>query len=118
MITILTWGQGKRTVYPEVDWVVNCLNLDNPPATLWNLDGRDVELRIYMVWQLNTFKTRGAWFNRVESTLLDAASKAPSLTIGFYCFGGRHRSVSIAELMKKIFQKKGYRVAIKHLELQ
>lgn len=118
MITILTWGQGKRKTYPEVDVEVSCLGLDNPPIALWSLDGRDVELRMCIAWQLASNKQRGAWFGRVEAGLLKCAKEFENLRIGFYCFGGRHRSVAIAELMTKVFKKNGYRVSVNHLELR
>lgn len=117
MITILTWGQTKRDTYPKVHVEVSCLGLDNPPLAMWNLDGRDVELRTFIAFQISFNKQRQSWFNRVEDELLKLAAKNTDLSIGFYCHGGRHRSVSVAELIKKILRKQGYKVAIRHLEL-
>ena len=37
-----------------------------------------------------------------------------SLVIGFGCTGGRHRSVTFAELFRKRLAQKGYRVSVSH----
>lgn len=118
MITIVTWGRGKRQTDPEVDWIVSCLRLDNPPSALWTLDGRDIELRQYIASQISFKPKLSSWFSGLENQLVGEASKGKDITIGFYCHGGRHRSVSVAELMKKIFRKRGFEVKIQHLELQ
>ncbi|MEP3345858.1 MAG: RNase adapter RapZ [Litoreibacter sp.] len=40
------------------------------------------------------------------------------LTIGLGCTGGKHRSVAVAEMMGKALANKGWRVSIRHRELE
>ena len=40
-----------------------------------------------------------------------------SLVIGFGCTGGRHRSVTFAELFRERLVRKGYRVSVSHRDV-
>jgi RNase adapter protein RapZ len=117
MITILTWGQSKRKDYPKTDLTVDCLNLDNPPQVLWGLDGRAAEIRIAIAGQLVREPKLTRWFGAVQRIILRKAENTQDLTIGFFCQGGRHRSVSIAEMTRQILCNKKFYVNVQHLEL-
>lgn len=117
MITILTWGQSKRKDYPEVDVIMNCLSLDNPPSVLWSLDGRSMEVRGYIVNQIVRNKTHGTWFDDSERFILKHAKENADFKLGIYCSGGRHRSVSVAEVIAQILRNKKFDVTLTHMEL-
>lgn len=117
MITILTWGKSKRSVYPDTDLKVDCHCLTNPPSVLWSLDGRSSEVRQYIVDELVRDSKLNKWFNAVERAILKYAEKHPDFSLGFFCQGGRHRSVSMAELLSQILRNKKFEIEITHMEL-
>lgn len=118
MITIITWGQSKRKDYPKTDITVDCLSLNNPPQILWGLDGRSAEIRICIAGQLVHEPKLARWFGNVQRAIVKRAELDPDLSVGFYCQGGRHRSVSVAEMTRQILLNKKVEVEIQHLELQ
>lgn len=117
MITILTWGQGKRTTYPKTHLSVDCQDLTNPPMVLWGLDGRSSEIRIAIAGQLVREPKLARWFGNLQRTIVRKAELDPNLIVGFYCHGGRHRSVSVAEMTKQILCNRKFDVSVQHLEL-
>jgi UPF0042 nucleotide-binding protein len=46
-----------------------------------------------------------------------AAEGKAHLTIGVGCTGGRHRSVTVAELIGKRYEKQGYYTVVRHRDL-
>lgn len=111
----------KRGVPRGVDMILDCRFLNNPywQANLRALDGRSEAVSAYVA-QDDRFK---AFFEKVSdlvNLLLPAYSSEGKahFSIGFGCTGGQHRSVSVAEKLAKALADAGWRVSIRHRELE
>ena len=75
-----------------------------------------------MARYIRSFPQTGEFLRRVESLL---AYLIPHyiregksyLTIALGCTGGRHRSVALAEVIRRSLQKKGYAAKVVHRDL-
>ena len=111
----------KRGIPTGVDMVLDVRFLRNPhwdPA-LRPLDGRDPAVAAHMAAD-----PRFAPFLAQLMTLVDfllPAYQAEGKTyfaLAFGCTGGRHRSVALAEKLAETLANKGWRVSIRHRELE
>lgn len=110
----------KRGAPREADMVIDCRFLRNPH---WNerlrpLDGRDPEVDAFVAAD-PLFE---AFFERLSelAVLLLPAYKAEGkayFCIGLGCTGGRHRSVALAERLAGRLAAAGWRVNVRHREL-
>ena len=111
----------KRGIPRGVDMVFDCRFLRNPhwdPA-LRALDGRTSAVQDYIAGDERT----EPFFTRVDDLvqlLLPAYREEGKahLAIAFGCTGGRHRSVAMTERLSKTLAKAGWRVSIRHRELE
>lgn len=111
----------KRGVPHGVDMVFDCRFLQNPhwQQELRALTGRDTEVAEYV----SADGKFSGFFEKVEElvTFLLPAYREEGkayLTIAFGCTGGKHRSVAVTEMLGKALANKGWRVSIRHRELE
>jgi UPF0042 nucleotide-binding protein len=111
----------KRGAPREADMVIDCRFLRNPhwDATLRPRDGRDADVDAYVAAD-PLFEP---FFERLSelATMLLPAYKAEGKAyfgIGLGCTGGRHRSVAMAERLARRLASEGWRVNVRHRELE
>jgi UPF0042 nucleotide-binding protein len=111
----------KRGIPRGVDTVFDCRFLRNPhwEATLRPLDGRDPRVQAY----IDEDPRSAVFFDKVRDlveTLLPAYTEEGKayFSIAFGCTGGQHRSVAMAERLANTLAKAGWRVSIRHRELE
>ncbi len=105
-LTLVTFGY-KNSVPPRgATVVVDCRELRNPHSDpkLRDLDGRDVNVQTYVALDPR--------FGPLMAYAMERARFGG--TIAFGCYGGRHRSVAMAELVRKWMNDIGYKATIKH----
>jgi UPF0042 nucleotide-binding protein len=71
---------------------------------------------------IRSFTQTGEFLRRIESLLLylipHYIQEGKSyLTVALGCTGGRHRSVALAEIIKRAVKKKGYSAKVVHRDL-
>lgn len=117
-IISFAYGQGLPA---GLDFVFDCRLLRNPHwnDTLRPLTGRDEEVQAYV----GSDPLHDQFRNHVMGLLAMTCERAreegrASVSLGFGCTGGRHRSVAMAEMVGKALAKEGRRVSIRHRELQ
>lgn len=108
MITLLSFGH--KFGVPAADRTADCRSLRNPhhDPKLKPLTGRDKAIRDFVAADGKT----SALVARVLSVATDGE------TIAFGCFGGRHRSVAVAEMVGEALKAQGHEVTIHHRELR
>lgn len=111
----------KRGMPRGVDMVFDVRFLANPywEEALRGLNGMDAAVQDYV----RRDPRFDAFFAKIEElTLLllpayrDEGKK--HLSIAFGCTGGQHRSVSLAEILSKALAEHGWRVSIRHREME
>ncbi|MEM7743383.1 MAG: RNase adapter RapZ [Pseudomonadota bacterium] len=111
----------KRGTPHGADMVLDCRFLRNPywDETLRALDGRDQRIQSFVMGDL----LYEPFFEKLQdmvTTLLPAyrdEGKA-HFTIALGCTGGRHRSVTVAEMLSRQLAQDGWTVSIRHSELE
>lgn len=111
----------KRGLPRGVDMVFDCRFLSNPhwQPELREKDGRDPAVAAHVEADPR-FAPFFAQVHGLVASLLDAfvdEGKA-SLTIGFGCTGGRHRSVALVEKLAQALAAGGWQVSKRHRELE
>jgi UPF0042 nucleotide-binding protein len=111
----------KRGAPREADMVIDCRFLRNPhwDPDLRPLDGRDPRVDAHVAAD-PLFE---AFFTRLSelAVMLLPAYKAEGKAyfgIGLGCTGGRHRSVALAERLARRLAAEGWRVNVRHRELE
>ena len=111
----------KRGIPRGVDMVFDCRFLRNPhwEPELRGRDGRDPAVRGYIEADPRTdpFFARVAELTEMLLPAYKEEGKA-HLSIAFGCTGGQHRSVAMAEKLANTLAKAGWRVSIRHRELE
>jgi UPF0042 nucleotide-binding protein len=111
----------KRGLPQDLDTVFDVRFLANPHwnAVLRPLDGRDPEVAEHVQADPRFIPFFGA-MTELLTFLLPAyqAEGKPHITIGFGCTGGQHRSVTLAEITANALAEAGWRVSIRHRELE
>lgn len=111
----------KRGAPHEADMVMDCRFLRNPywQAELRTLDGRDARIQGF-VREDPLFAT---FFDKLCEMLLmllpaykDEGKAYFCVALG--CTGGRHRSVTVSELLSEHLRERGWPVALRHRELE
>jgi UPF0042 nucleotide-binding protein len=111
----------KHGLPPTLDMAFDVRFLRNPhwAPRLRPLTGRDAEVASYVAADAN----HDAFHGRVRDLLLSLlpayrGERRAHLAIGFGCTGGRHRSVAVAESMAAALAEAGWRVSIRHRDLE
>lgn len=110
MITFISFAY-KYGVPEEADAVFDCRSIPNPhnQPSLRVLTGRQKEVQDYIELSAKT--------EEILSRATKAIMSDNAQTVAFGCYGGRHRSVAVAELLAKVANRYGLAVTIKHREL-
>lgn len=110
----------KRGVPRGIDMVFDVRFLRNPywSENLRHLNGTDAEVAAY-VTDDPRFDDFFAHIEQLTRLLLPAYREEGKshLSIGFGCTGGQHRSVTLAEKLSHALAEDGWRVSIRHREL-
>ena len=112
MLKIVTYGvMGKRKPPPGIAHRFDCRSLRNPHSQrdLRDLDGRDVRVQAFVLGDPDAPELL-----RKAST---AAHADPNGTIAFFCHGGFHRSVAMAEILATTLRVDGVSVQVEHLAI-
>src|SRR6266481_1596956 len=116
LVSIVSFGY-KAGVPNDADLVFDVRFLPNPHFVpqFRRLTGRHPQVAEY----IRSFPQTQEFIDRISQLLIylipHYVSEGKSyLTIGFGCTGGQHRSVMIAEEVKKRLTKPGYRVKVTH----
>ena len=104
------YSQGRA---PNGAVELDCRPLRNPhhSPTLRSLTGLDAAVQDYV--------RVDPGYADLEKAAIDAASTcAGGVTIAFGCFGGKHRSVAVAEMTARRLRESGFHVEIEHTALR
>lgn len=111
----------KRGAPREADMVIDCRFLRNPHwvATLRAMDGRDAPVDEYIA-QDPLFSPFFDKLSELAIMLLPAykAEGKAYFCLALGCTGGRHRSVALAERLARRLIEEGWRVNLRHRELE
>jgi UPF0042 nucleotide-binding protein len=119
LISVVSFGY-KYGVPVDADLIFDVRFLPNPhfvPA-LRKFSGRDAKVRRF----IRSFPQTGEFLRRMESLLAylmpHYIEEGKSyLTIAFGCTGGKHRSVMLAEEIKKALEKRKYATKVFHRDI-
>ncbi len=119
-ISLVTFGFKYGIPY-DADLIFDVRFLQNPNfiRELKPLSGRDEKVKKYLFENKNTkiFIGKLNEFLGFLMPLFEREGKS-YLTIGIGCTGGRHRSVAVAEEIKKVLGGMGYEITIRHRDIK
>lgn len=120
MVSVVSFGY-RYGVPSDADLVFDVRFLPNPHFVprLRPYTGKDPKVRQY----IRSFPQTGEFLRRIESLLTYLIPHyiregKSYLTIAFGCTGGKHRSVMMAESVKKALEKHGYSSKVVHRDLE
>lgn len=120
IISCLSFGF-KYGVPDEADLVFDVRFLPNPfyIAELKHKTGEEQEVRDYVMDSEISVQFKDKLFDMIEFLVPQYISEGKSqLVIAFGCTGGRHRSVTFAEMTNDFLNKKGYNSHVLHRDSQ
>jgi UPF0042 nucleotide-binding protein len=119
LVSVVSFGY-RYGIPAEADLVFDVRFLPNPHFVprLRPFSGKDPRVARY----IRSFTQTGEFLRRIESLLLylipHYIQEGKSyLTVALGCTGGRHRSVALAEIIKRAVKKKGYSAKVVHRDL-
>jgi UPF0042 nucleotide-binding protein len=119
LVSVVSFGY-RYGIPPDADLVFDVRFLPNPHFVprLRPFSGKDPRVARY----IRSFTQTGEFLRRIESLLLylipHYIQEGKSyLTVALGCTGGRHRSVALAEIIKRAVKKKGYSAKVVHRDL-
>jgi UPF0042 nucleotide-binding protein len=119
LVSLVSFGF-KYGVPTDADLMFDVRFLPNPHfvSKLREYTGRDAKVRRY----ISSFPQTGEFLRRMQSLLTylipHYIEEGKSyLTIAFGCTGGKHRSVMMAEWLKKALEKKGFSTRVVHRDI-
>jgi RNase adapter protein RapZ len=119
LVSVVSFGY-RYGIPAEADLVFDVRFLPNPHFVprLRPFSGKDPRVARY----IRSFPQTGEFLRRIESLLLylipHYIKEGKSyLTVALGCTGGRHRSVALAEVIKRAVKKKGYSAKVVHRDL-
>jgi UPF0042 nucleotide-binding protein len=119
LVSTVSFGY-RYGVPTDADLVFDVRFLPNPHFVprLRKYNGKDPKVRRY----IRSFPQTGEFLKRIEGLLAYLiphyiAEGKSYLTIAFGCTGGKHRSVMLAEAVKKALQKHGYTAKVVHRDI-
>ncbi len=120
LISVVSFGY-KYGVPIDADLIFDVRFLPNPHFVpgLKKFTGRDAKVRRF----IRSFPQTGEFLRRMESLLAYLmphyiAEGKSYLTIAFGCTGGKHRSVMLAEEIKKALEKRKYSSKVIHRDIE
>ena len=120
IISCLSFGF-KYGVPDEADLVFDVRFLPNPfyVADLKHKTGEEQEVRDYVMDSEISVQFKDKLFDMIEFLVPQYISEGKSqLVIAFGCTGGRHRSVTFAEMTNDFLKEKGYNSHVLHRDSQ
>lgn len=118
-ISVYSFGF-KYGIPPDADIVMDVRFLPNPNyvSSLHSKTGLMSEVRNYVMKSKGAKEFSTQFFSLVSNCLPRYLSEGKShLTIAIGCTGGRHRSVTLAELLTRYLKEKKYPVTIHHRDI-
>ncbi len=119
MVSLISFGF-RFGVPSDIDLVFDVRFLPNPNyvASLKHKSGRDAKVKRF----LPRYPQTSEFMDRLMSLLLFLMPQyihegKSYLTIGIGCTGGQHRSVALAEEVKKILEDEGYQTRLVHRDI-
>jgi UPF0042 nucleotide-binding protein len=119
LVSLVSFGY-RYGIPADADLVFDVRFLPNPffVPRLRPFSGKDPRVARY----IRSFPQTGEFLRRVESLLLylipHYIQEGKSyLTVALGCTGGRHRSVALAEVIRRAIKKKGYSAKVVHRDL-
>jgi RNase adapter protein RapZ len=119
LVSLVSFGY-RYGIPADADLVFDVRFLPNPffVPRLRPFSGKDSRVTRY----IRSFPQTGEFLRRVESLLLylipHYIQEGKSyLTVALGCTGGRHRSVALAEVIRRALKKKGYSAKVVHRDL-
>ena len=120
LVSLVSFGY-KFGVPTDADLVFDVRFLPNPHFVprLRRFTGKDPAVRRY----IRSFPQTGEFLRRIEGLLVylmpHYVEEGKSyLTIAFGCTGGKHRSVMLAESVKKSLETRGYSAKVSHRDIE
>jgi UPF0042 nucleotide-binding protein len=120
LVSLVSFGY-KYGVPTDSDLVFDVRFLPNPHFVprLRRFTGKDPAVRKY----IQSFPQTGEFLKRIEGLLVylmpHYVEEGKSyLTIAFGCTGGKHRSVMLAESVRKSLEKRGYSTKVSHRDIE
>jgi UPF0042 nucleotide-binding protein len=120
LVSLVSFGY-KYGLPTDADLVFDVRFLPNPHFVpkLREYSGKDAKVRRY----IQSFPQTGVFLKRIQGLLvyliphyIDEGKSY--LTIAFGCTGGKHRSVMMAEWMKRALEKHGYVARVVHRDIE
>ncbi|OQA91542.1 MAG: glmZ(sRNA)-inactivating NTPase [Elusimicrobia bacterium ADurb.Bin231] len=118
-LSVISFGY-KYGIPPDADIVMDVRFLPNPNYIryLKKMTGRDGKVDRYLMKFPQTKKFMKAFFGIVDDIIPQYVKEGKSyLTIAIGCTGGRHRSVVIANRLKKFLIKNKFLVIVQHRDI-
>ena len=119
LVSVVSFGF-RYGIPADADLVFDVRFLPNPHFVprLRPFSGKDPRVARY----IRSFPQTGEFLRRIESLLLYLIPHYIQegkcyLTVALGCTGGRHRSVALAEIIKRAIKKKGYSAKVVHRDL-
>ena len=120
LVSVVSFGY-KYGVPSDSDLVFDVRFLPNPHFVpgLRRFTGRDPKVQKY----IRSFPQSGEFLRRIESLLTYLIPHyiregKSYLTIAFGCTGGKHRSVMLAEQVKKSLEQRGFSTKVTHRDIE
>ena len=109
-LTVYSFSFRDGGVPDDADFVQDCRRMHNPhhDPELRPLDGRDARVQ--------AFVRQDGKFKPMFDHAVEAATYGEKIAFG--CFGGKHRSVAMAELVAEELRHQGHHVDVQHWALQ
>ena len=110
----------KRGTPRGIDMMFDCRFLRNPywDENLRAEDGRNPKVQAYVAEDENFPAFKQKVVDLIDLVIpAHVAEGRAHLIIGFGCTGGKHRSVTMVEMLQKELQLRGWHVSIRHREL-
>ena len=120
LVSVVSFGY-KFGVPSDADLVFDVRFLPNPHFVpgLRRYTGQDLKVQKY----IRSFPQTGEFLRRIEGLLVYLIPHyiregKSYLTIAFGCTGGKHRSVMLAEQVKKSLEKRGFSTKVVHRDIE
>ena len=118
MVEIISYGisHGELATPPTV--LIPCHDIPNPHTKhgLRELDGTQKRLQFWVMGWPAARATLAAAEKHL-ATAMHPSSNNENITVAFECYGGKHRSASLAEILSQKLTKRGIPTTVTHRDL-